>query len=432
MDNLISFLSFAEPSVQYVTLGSVLLAVIGATIGCYTFLQKRALIGDAVSHAVLPGICLAFIVAQIKNPYLLLLGAFISGWLAILFTDLITRQSKIKSDTAIAIVLTFFFAIGLMLLGVIQRGENAAQAGLEAFLFGSAAALVRADVQLFIIAAIVIFIIIALQYRNFKWRIFDPEYAASIGMSIPKIDLLLTTLTVLAIALGIRTVGVVLMSALLITPAAAARYWTHKLSHMMLLAAIIGAFAGLIGAYISYTEPGMPTGPWIIIVVSAIAFFSMFFGSENGWYYRYRRQLKFRFKVLEENVLKIFYKLSEESDEFFEERTLESLGLRRDISQRDLSLGLKRLKKKKFVNKKSSSNWQLSEQGVLESKRIVRLHRLWELYLTEYLNIAPDHVHDDAEAIEHILTVEIQEKLEDLMKDRDRDPHNKKLPEISL
>ena len=432
MESLISFLYFSDPSVQYVTVGSILLAIIGATIGCYTFLQKRALIGDAVSHAVLPGICLAFLVAQIKNPYILLLGAFISGWLSILFTDLITRQTKIKPDTAIAIVLTFFFAIGIMLLGVIQKSPNAAQAGLEAFLFGSAAALVRADVYLFVLASIVIFAVIAFQYRNFKWRIFDPEYAASIGMSIPRIDVLLTTLTVLAIALGIRTVGVVLMSALLITPAAAARYWTHKLNLMMFLAALIGAFAGLIGAYISYTAPGMPTGPWIIIVVSVIAFFSMFFGYEKGWFYRYRKQMKFRYKVLEENVLKIFHKLSEENDGFFQKRGLNELGLRKDIGEKDLSVGLKRLKQKDLVSKQANDTWQLSEQGILESKRIVRLHRLWELYLTEYLNIAPDHVHDDAEAIEHILTDEIQEKLEELMKDKDRDPHNKKLPEISL
>jgi manganese/zinc/iron transport system permease protein len=428
MEIWLEFLSFSDPGTRIVTLGSVLLGAIASLVGCFTFLQKRALIGDTISHAVLPGICLAFILSGAKNPYTLLLGAFLSGWLAVLAADFITRSSKIKADTSIAIVLSFFFAVGMMLLSMIQHSGNANQAGLHHFLFGKAAAIVREDVQMFLIVGLVSVVIILLFYRQFKLYIFDRAFAQSIGLPVKFLDFLLTTLAVLAIAIGIRAVGVVLMAALLITPAAVARFWTGQLKFMLVLAAAVGGLAGFTGAMISYTAPSMPTGPWIIVVLSLMAFISIFTGTEKGVLHRLLKQRRFRLKVIRENVLKTFYHLGEADGDIFGERAVEALLARRPMTRSEMKLGLRQLQKMQLIVTAGAGNWQLTGKGSKASGNLVRLHRLWEVYLSEYLDIAPDHVHDDADAIEHVLTPELQQRLEKILAGRTTDPHDRDIP----
>lgn len=430
MNSILEFLAFDDPGIRIVTIGAVLLGAISSLIGCYTFLQKRALIGDAISHSVLPGIGLAFIISGTKNPYYLLIGAAISGWISVVLSDWITRKSKIKADTSIAIVLSFFFAIGMMLLSIIQHSGNVNQAGLNHFLFGKAAAIVLEDVQMFSIIGVISLAVILLFYRSFKLYIFDIEFAQSIGLPIKLLDFLLTSLAVLAIALGIRAVGVVLMSALLITPAAIARFWTANLKKMLLIAVIVGGFSGFIGALISYMAPKMPTGPWIIIVLSVLAITSIFIGFDKGIVYKWMKRIAFQRKVLQENILKIFYHLSEEDHDLYAPRSITELMERRPLNPNPVKKELHRLENKGWV-KKVNQQWKVTESGGEASKRLVRLHRLWELYLSEHLNIAADHVHDDAEAIEHILTPELQEQLEFILEGKTKDPHDKKLPKVN-
>jgi manganese/zinc/iron transport system permease protein len=428
---VLEFLAFNDPGVQVVTIGAILLCAIASLIGCFTFLQKRALIGDAISHSVLPGICLAFILSGTKNPYYLLIGATISGWISVIFSDWITRNSKIKADTSIAIVLSFFFAIGMMLLSIIQHSGNVEQAGLHHFLFGKAAAIVLEDVQMFALVGMVAISVIIVFYRAFKLFIFDFEFAKSIGLPVKWLDFLLTTLAVLSIALGIRAVGVVLMSALLITPAAIARFWTGNLKKMLLIAVLVGSIAGFMGAFISYLAANMPTGPWIIIILSILAFVSILIGTEKGVLYKWLKSIAFRKKVMEENILKIFYHLSEIDQNLYQLRSLEELMERRPLNEHPVKRALQQLKKKGWVTQ-IQSQYKVTEIGGEMSKRLVRLHRLWELYLSEHLNIAADHVHDDAEAIEHILTPTLQAQLEFILEGKTKDPHDKKLPKTNI
>ncbi len=430
MQPWLEFLTFSDPGTQIVTLGSVLLGAIASIVGCFTFLQKRALIGDTISHSVLPGICLAFILSGNKNPYYLLIGAFVSGWLSVIISDYVTRSSKIKADTSIAIVLSFFFAIGMMMLSAIQHSGNVNQAGLHHFLFGKAAAIVQEDVTMFLWVAAISLIIIARYFGAFKLYIFDSDYARSIGLPVKWLDFLLTTLAVLAIALGIRAVGVVMMSALLIAPAAAARFWTGNLKRMLFLAAFVGAISGFVGAMISYTGPQMPTGPWIIIVLSVIAFLSILVGAEKGVLHQWLKRKAFRNRVLQENILKIFYHLGEADQDFFRNRSIDSLLKRRPLQRTDILKGLRQLNKKGWVNR-TNGDWELTEKGNEESIKLIRLHRLWEVYLSEHLNIASDHVHDDAEAIEHILTPSLQLRLEKILEGKTTDPHDKQIPNIN-
>ncbi|MDW3210543.1 MAG: iron chelate uptake ABC transporter family permease subunit [Reichenbachiella sp.] len=427
MEDLITFFSFQNPNIRFVTGGSVLLAISSALVGCFTFLKKKALVGDAVAHAVLPGICLAFLLSGTKNPIYLITGAFITGWLSLILIDVITRKSKIKEDTAIGLILSVFFGVGILLLTMIQHSGNAAQTGLDSFLFGKAAALVGDDLVIFSVISICLLLGVILLYKEFALISFDEDFAKSIGFPVKRLELALTTLTVLAVVTGIQAVGVVLMAAMLITPAAAARFWTNKLSIMLLLAAIFGAFSGVSGAYISYVAPSMPTGPWIVMVISMIALTSFFIAPEKGILYKLIRQSKIKKRILTENILKLFYQLGEMDSNFEEQRNIEQIQAKRPIRTPALLSGLNRLSQQGFL-KHHKGSWQLTDQGQKKGQRIVKLHRLWEVYLTKYLRIAPDHVHEDADNIEHILTPELEARLEALLQYPTSDPHESVIP----
>ncbi|GAB3196087.1 manganese/zinc/iron transport system permease protein [Pontibacter aydingkolensis] len=427
MKEFLEFFSFADANVRYVTLGSVLLAGSSAVVGCFTLLRKRALVGDAVAHAVLPGVCLAFILSGTKNPFILLVGAFITGWISLILIDFITSRSRIKEDTAIGLVLSVFFGVGILLLTAIQHSGNAAQSGLDKFLFGKAASLVGEDLIAFSIVAILLLAATILFYKELKLLCFDETFAKTIGFPVRGLELLLTTLTVLAVVVGIQAVGVVLMAAMLITPAAAARFWTDRLGVMLVLAAIIGAFSGVAGAFVSYTAPAMPTGPWIVLIVSMIAILSFALAPNKGWIARILRRRRNKKLILEENLLKLLYHLGEDRQDYTTTRPLQELLDKRAIPAKEAKYGLAKLRAQGYLER-SKAGWSLTPEGIKRGRRVVRLHRLWELYLTQYLHLASDHVHEDAETIEHIITPELEQRLLEELNYPELDPHSARIP----
>lgn len=427
MKDFVYFFSFQDPNIRYVVLGSVLLAISAAIVGCFTFLKKRALIGDAVAHSVLPGVCLAFVISGTKNPFYLIIGAFITGWISLRFIDMVVRYSKLKEDTAIGLTLSVFFGIGILILTAIQHSGNANQSGLDSFLFGKAAALVGQDLAVFSAVSVLLLLVVGLLFKELTLLAFDENFGKAIGMPVKALELVLTTLTVLAVVTGIQAVGVVLMAAMLITPAAAARFWTDKLTTMVFLAALFGAISGITGAYISFVAPAMPTGPWVVMVISFIAMLSFFAAPKKGILYKLYQQRKHQQQILEENILKAFFHLGEAGQDFFSPRTTEELMGQRKFLPGKLRQGIKKLASHGFLRRQGDS-WELTPEGKNKGQRIVKLHRLWELYLTEYLRIAPDHVHDDAETIEHIITPEIEASLEKKLNYPTLDPHDEVIP----
>lgn len=427
MNSLIEFFSFSDPNIRYVVLGSVLLTASSAIVGTFTFLNKRSLVGDAIAHAVLPGICLGFILAGTKNPVVLILGAFITGWISLVLVEYISAKTRIKEDTAIGLVLSVFFGIGILMLTVIQKSGNAAQSGLDHFLFGKAAALVGDDLYAFLIVAVILLIAVYLLFKEFTLLAFDKDYARSIGLPVRRIELVLTSLIVLAVVIGIQAVGVVLMAAILITPSAAARFWTDKIVVMFFLASLFGAISGLTGAYISYIAPAMPTGPWIVIVISMIAFVSFFLAPKRGVIYRLIKQASIRKTINDENVLKVIYQLGEESKNFYVHRFPDEIIRRRRYERGNLLRILKRLYRQGYLEQAGNA-WCLTPEGKTRGQRVVKNHRLWELYLTTYMKIAPDHVHEDAETIEHLLTPELEAELEKQLGYAKVDPHKSEIP----
>ncbi|MEM8900101.1 MAG: iron chelate uptake ABC transporter family permease subunit [Bacteroidota bacterium] len=421
------FFLLRDANAAWVLLGMICICVSSALIGCFTFLKKQSLAGDAIAHAILPGVCVAFMWFETKSPFVLLVGAVVSGWLGMISIDYIQRHTRLKSDAALALILSVFYGLGILLLTVIQRSGNAAQSGLDKFLFGKAASMIKDDVQVFLGFSLLIMLVIFLSYKPLKLVIFDPGFAKAIGVNVKWWDFLVSFLTVIAIALGVQAVGVVLMSALLIAPATAARYWTRKLGVMLVLAALLAAVAGIIGAYISYTIPKMPTGPWVVAILSFLAIFSVLIGLENGYLRRLSKNYSHGRKMLEENILKCMYHLGEPMEDFFQVYSIPQLQARRYIETNKLEIGIRRLKRKGWVQS-TSDGILLTEEGLEEGKRVVRIHRLWEVYLSTYMKLPADHVHENAEAMEHVITPEIERELEHQLAYPSKDPHASPIP----
>jgi manganese/zinc/iron transport system permease protein len=427
MNAIDSFFFIQNPNFWLVSFGAVLLSISSSLVGTFTFLKKKSLVGDAIAHSVLPGICLAFMLSGNKDPLWIIIGAFISGWISILSIDFITRNSKLKEDTAIGLILSVFFGFGIMLLVSIQHSGNPNQSGLGNFLFGNAAALIGKDLIVFSVLSLILIITLLFFYKEFKLMTFDRQFAHTIGLPLRTLEFILSTLTVLAIVVGIQAIGVVLMAAMLITPAASAKFWTDRLFIMLILSAVFASIASLAGSTISFLVPSMPTGPWIVVIISVIAMFSFFFAPDKGIVSKWWKKRINQNKILEENILKTFYLLGENNTNAAMPRSINDLNSRRSWKSQDLKVGLVRLKSQGYLKRKGDL-WSLTKIGMSKGQRVVRLHRLWELYLTQYLKIAPDHVHEDAETIEHVITPELEKSIMEKLGFPELDPHQSKIP----
>jgi manganese/zinc/iron transport system permease protein len=281
---------FTNYTLRTIALGAAALGIISGILGCFAVLRRQALLGDAMSHAALPGVVLAFMLTGSRAPLVLVLGAAVAGWLGALAVLTIVGMSRIKEDSAFGLVLSVFFAIGMVLLTIVQRGGQAGQAGLDTYLFGQAAALVESDVITIAVLGTIVLALVLLFWKEFKLLSFDPDYAASLGYPVHTLDILLTSLIVTSIVIGLQLVGVVLMSAMLVAPAAAARQWTNRLSTMALLAGGFGALAGVVGAIISATGRGLSTGPVIVVCISVVVLVSLLVAPGRGLLWEWLRQ----------------------------------------------------------------------------------------------------------------------------------------------
>lgn len=269
-------------TLRTIALGSAILGIVGGVLGSFALLRRQSLLGDALSHAALPGICIAFMLTGAKSPFVLLAGAAVAGGLATLAIMRLVSDTRIHEDAALGIVLSVFFGFGIMLLTFIQHSGQASQAGLDRFLFGQAATLVQGQVFGMALLGGLALLLVLLLFKEFKLITFDPAFASTLGLPTNRLSMLLTSLIVVAVLIGLQTVGVVLMAAMLIAPAAAARQWTERLGVMLCLSALFGALSGVIGALLSVSDDNLPTGPMVILSATAIVIVSLLFGSARG------------------------------------------------------------------------------------------------------------------------------------------------------
>lgn len=357
---------FSDYTIRIVSIGSALLGIVSGVIGSFAILRKQSLLGDVVAHAALPGIAIAFLLVRSKETSVLLLGALLAGLLATGVVVFIDRYSRIKYDSALALVLSVFFGAGLVLLTYIQKIPNANQAGLEKFIFGQASVLLKRDVTTILFAGIIIIALVILFWKELKIVSFDPEFAHSIGISTKRVSLLLSGLIVASIILGLQTVGVILMSAMLIAPGVAARQWTDKLSVMVFLAGIFGALSGTLGTILSSSIASMPTGPAIVVVISLIVLISLTFAPNRGLIWKQIRDVKNARKISEDKVLKSLYELAinhhdlEHSHPVSVIKPVKTMGGRKT---KQLKQTLKSLKADGYVEEGTTNNWFITMRG---------------------------------------------------------------------
>ncbi|MCM1299369.1 MAG: metal ABC transporter permease [Firmicutes bacterium] len=273
---------FSDYTFTVVALGCGMLGMISGVLGSFSVLRKESLLGDGVSHASLPGVVAAFLLTGVRSIPVLLTGALISGLLATFLINFTVKSSKLKFDAALAAVMSAFFGLGTVLLTCAQKLPDATQAGLDSFIYGQASAMLKSDVLLLSVSALILLLGVILLWKELKLFSFDRDFAVQAGFNERLLSAVLSLMTVLTIILGIQTVGVVLMSAMLIIPAAAARQWSDRLWAMVVLAAVFGSLSGAAGAYVSAVFKGIPTGPAIVVISGIIVVFSLLFAPKRG------------------------------------------------------------------------------------------------------------------------------------------------------
>ncbi len=351
-------LVFSDYTLRTITFGTAILGAVTGMLGSFAVLRKQSLLGDAISHAALPGIAIAFLITGAKDSNVLLLGALVSGLLGTFWIRSIIKKTHLKSDTALGLILSLFFGFGMLLLTFIQKQPNANQAGLDKYLFGQAATLVESDVWLMAIVTGVCLFVLLLFWKEFKILLFDADYTKTLGFNTKFIDVLITSFIVLAIVLGLQTVGVVLMSAMLLAPAAAARQWTNSLGLMVFLATVFGAFSGVFGTAISASQNNLSTGPVIVIVAGVFVLVSFIFSPSRGLLFKQIRFIKNRRDLELHKTLAFMFHIAETHDDISHPHTIKIL----NNFQGYTTGTLQKLVDKHYVTLKGKK-WSLTEEG---------------------------------------------------------------------
>jgi len=427
---LLRVVTLRDYNTRVVLIGTMLLGLAAGIIGSFMLLRKRSLMGDALSHATLPGIGLAFILMTAMGgdgKFLpgLLAGALVTGVLGMGIILAIRNLTRLKEDAALGIVLSVFFGVGIAVLGIVQKMSTGNAAGLESFIYGKTASMLASDATMIAVAAAVIGLGCTIFFKEFGLVCFDQGYAGAQGWPVLFLDVLMTALVVGVTVIGLQAVGLILIVALLIIPPAAARFWTDHLPRMVGVSALIGASSGLVGAGVSALVPRLPAGAIIVVVASVIFLVSMVFGTARGIVVRLREHVRLKRKIGRQHLLRALYEKLEESrpavrahrtwteatagttwDELLAERSWPVGWLRRVVraAERD-----------EMVYRTADRRIHLTEEGIAEAWRVVRNHRLWEIYLITHADIAPSHVDRDADMLEHVLGRPMVQKLEDLL-----------------
>jgi len=290
MAELLRLMSLQDSSTRVVMMSTAGLAIAAALVGTLAMLRRRALVGDAVAHASLPGICLAWFVAGDRSLAVLLLGALVLGLACMGTMALLQRLARTREDATTAIAISGFFGLGIVLSRMIQNQPSGNRAGLDGFLFGKAASAVASDAWLVLaVAGIVVVLVLGLR-KEFGLLCFDRDFAVGLGRPVHRLDGLLLVLVALVTVAGLPSVGVVLVVALLVIPAAAARCWSSSLGAMLAISALIGAASAIIGTGLSAVLPppsgavggGWPTGPMIVLTAAVLFVLSLLLAPERG------------------------------------------------------------------------------------------------------------------------------------------------------
>jgi manganese/zinc/iron transport system permease protein len=343
---------FQDYTIQNVAIGAALLGVTSGVLGSFAVLRRQSLLGDTLSHAALPGICLGFLIAGARDLGSILAGALVTGALAALLVLVLTRETRLKTDAALGVALSLFFAVGVVLLTRIQGMGNASQGGLDSFLFGQAAAILRSDLWIMGAIGAVALMLVAALWKELKLVTFDPVFAASIGLPVLVLEITLTVMVALAVVVGLQMVGVVLMAAMVVAPAVAARQWARRLEGMVVLAALIGLVGGVFGAVVSATLLAAP---------------------ERGLLWQAVRRWRDRRELREAQVLTTLYRLAAHHRDPSYPAELGTVDTYHGVGTRSVLAKLRQLGLVRPVAHlpERTAHWELTPAGIAEAERVL-------------------------------------------------------------
>lgn len=439
---------FTDSVLRAPTIGCMLICLIASVVGVFVVLQRKSLIGEALSHACYPGVIIALFIERLifqgedhefAAMAFVLIGASCSSLLGIYFINFLEKRFRTPADSALSVTLSLFFGIGFTILSALQGGYPGLYKELQAYLFGQAATL--RDIHVYVLGVLAFFVLatITIFFRSLKAVVFDPVFSEIIGLKKKALESLLFFMVVFAIVVGIRSVGVVLMSAMLIFPAATSQQFTKHLSTQLFVAALFGSLAGFLGVVSSHELSmlflttgtlgkisSFPTGPMIVMVASLFFIFAILFAPKKGLFLRFFKKMNFSVRCDKENLLKMIWKkCSAKKSEQITFEEIQECHLRQGLY---LWFLVQLLQRKGFLRPIGKNRYILTPWGMLWGRKIVRLHRLWEVYLVEYCKVAKERVHPSAEVMEHIITPEIEKELAYLLHNPEKDPHAQPIP----
>ncbi len=425
------FFTFRDPGLRLALAGCLLLGLSCGLLGGFVVVRKMALVGDTLSHAVLPGIALGFLWNMTKDPVAILAGATLVGLLGVMVVDWITRTTTLQQDAALGLVLSAFYGVGICLVTRIQRLPTGNKSGIDKFMFGQAAALGEDDIVLMLVTTLVTVALIVLFYRGLLVLSFNREFGEAMGLPMKLLHHLLMLLTAFAIVVAMQAVGVVLVSAMLVIPAASAYLMTDRMHRLLLLAALIGMGSAALGAFFSFLGHNLPTGPFMVLAGTVVFIGSFLFSPRYGWLTRLWRQHSRRLRTELENTLKAMYRVQEDRDFHGEGVSVLELAERRKETVEEIQARVKNLRSAGLATLTEEGRMiHFTPEGYRQACLIVRNHRLWELYLTNVAHFAADHVHAEAEEVEHVLGEDTVRQLERRLKFPRQDPHGKPIPSL--
>ena len=431
--SLIQF--FFDPILRAPVIAGMLMCLVSSLIGVMVFVKRRSLLGEALAHASYPGVILALSIAplffrpnSLGAMVFILIGAFISAWLGLNLIHWLERKWAVQSDAALCLVLSLFLGAGVFLGSRIQVIYPLWYQQISTFLYGQAATMEDYHIIFYMFFALVVLFFVIIRFRQIELFCFDPSFAQSLSLKSKGFHALNSFFLILALIIGMRSVGVILISGMLIMPAAFARQFTCRLFRIFIYAGLMGMGSAFLGIYLSvqiplYLNPthpiSLPTGPMILIVAACLTLFALLFSPKKGLLARIIRIRRFQMGCLLDHILKILWKRGGISFSHLKQEMF--------LSCFTLRYFLFLLKKEGWV-KINETGIALTQDGVRKASHLVRLHRLWELYLTSELKVDEKRVHYSAEEMEHILTPEIETKLTRLLKDPKMDPHHQPIP----
>ena len=418
------------------TLGSMLIGVTCGVLGCFVVLRRMALIGDALSHSILPGVVGALLLFGVSAsspawlpsilagasdkwlPLWLLAGAMVAGLMTAVIINIVHRHSRTKEDSAIGIAFTAMFALGLIAISSLPRGTHF---DLKCFVYGEPLAIATPDLWLMGIICPAVLLIVGLLYQRLKLISFDPVGAGALGVPVQTIHYILMGLLAATIVAGIKSTGVILVVAMVITPASAAYQLTSRLWAMLLLAGVIGGVSVGLGMSLAFTI-NAPTGPAMVIVVVLIFIAAVLLSPSHGWVFERLRKRRLAQHVAQEDVLKAIYRLGQQPLD-----NVQPVGQETGLTPKQIRRSISRLIQENLL-RITDGAVALTDSGQRHAMELVRAHRLWETYLVEKAGVDPSDVHDQAEWLEH--AHELAEQLDEKLGKPQTDPHGSQIPRV--